>query len=563
MLPVKINNPKILKFPKYNEMKWIKTQPTNRPFFQRYLKASRSYKGLGFLAQLVSGSTEFFGAYFLLSETAQSMGLPEDVTRYACIILASLITIGIEYSLYIFMPEAVKAILYREWRKPYLLMSLQNILIVLAVLPLGTYMSYTGAKKAVEKFASDKKTENEVNNGLAEISEKKDSTYNALINQYRTDFSNDSTEVVKASKNRTSGLSRSIRANRALESGGSSALRAQLKADIRTELADRSDKILALKLDMRERIKEARGETKIDEGEEDLKKKLIAAKENTSKNGKSLAILTIIFQVVFIFVTINNIQFSKGSGLKVVRMPSQYYFNQPLISHFITARGQRLRQKLENKIANFEKKTGVPPTLEGLHYMQNMPDDYSPPTQEVKHEKQKELEDIELTYSHNSEQKIEKEVYSLIEQSENIGGSEDKETIEAKILIGMYLQTNRPRKINKFLNACIDHTKGKGVNPFHPSRPIGFQGSAAMSNAMGVNSAYAMRNASKDGASGIPPFSENSAGTDENSRNALPNAHVCEADNCNNSFTKNTAWQRFCSNACKQYQNAVLNQPKQ
>lgn len=472
--------------------------PTNDGFFNRYATLIPTLSKLGIVSQLISALTEIGIIYSIIHSRVYELapGHAQTIAVIGAIIGTAFLEIGLRK----FTPYSVRAFLYSRFKGLDLAMTVFIISVCIGLLFTSGALSFKGSKEMVkiasplpelkdpdkiEKkskenrealkliFSSDSAT---IAGSFYQQIESKDKQYAALISEQRTRL-NRYTRMEKKE-----GTSYQTRKERIKEKIASleverNRLIAQLKASQATELKTLSD-------NRRSDLKalESRYQSEKDRLESANIAAEVKLEKTTGYYGLGLAWFTIICLSVFVFsVIIEQIHY-KGSGVKQIVMPTQYYFSQPVLSDLSSMIYEKLNYTLRNRIQRWASKTPPPPLPAGPSNLYDLsalsqqwivvdPDRAGLLSKSgIKSDNQylSELEQIIIQYL---KAYLDLKKCNLIEES-------DQMELKADQVIKAYLGNQAtPENVTSLKKELIGFIIGKNPNPFekHHHRPIGFK----------------------------------------------------------------------------------------
>lgn len=543
-------------------MKSFWTLPKNGDFFNRYATLTPTLYKLGFLAQLVSASTEIGIIYSIIYTSL--IGFFPAWAFMAGLIGAILGTAFIEVGLRKFTPYAVRVLLYKRFKGLDLAMSVFIVLTSSALFITSGSLSFKNSKTMVEAVAPDAEQKDYGEADSLLFKENK-----GIISVYQSD----SLEIHNRFKQQLNATQTAFDSKIELEKTKLSKYQRREKITgksyvttkdrIRTKISqlqvDRDNKVLELEQKKAKELEDVASTKKMAithaQNEYEAAKDSVLAfnaistetmDNKVNKYGGGLAWFTIVCLIIFgLSVTLHEIH-RKGAGVEQKVLPTQYDFSDSLGSELFHALSNRYQQRVRSKIRAIEEKTPPPPlpiaanelySLENLKQpvfelnfeelpesMKNVRIASRPAPLSINNGTAQQIEDAEILALNYLKAAKELKEAGLPQQAEDM-------ELKANDVLKMYLgNEGTPKRVADLRGQCINFLAGNGENPFahHHRRSIGFmKTNTTVSNATVSNT--------KTKGSGLEQ-------------------KACL--NCGNSYSPKVAWQKFCKAECKEEHHA-------
>ena len=366
-------------------------------FFSRYADLIPGVYRLGFFSQLISGITESSIIYAIVY--SHVIDFSNLYSHIISLFTAILLSFTIEVGLRKFAPFSIRAFLNKRFQGLDLYMSIPILFITCTLLFFSGYLSFRGSKDLVELAAPPPSQQ-----GFERI----DSTLTKEITLVNKEYKRDSTQIaesytslVKAQEDR---FNAKIQAQRAklrsysqketITGKSYPSKKNQIREHITNLEVTKKDSIAAI---MGRNTKELQSlrlskNTNLTKEKDlylvsqaDIKTENRALREltkgKTHKYGNFLAWFTIACLAFFMLsITLKEIH-DKGSGIKQIAIPDQFYFEQNIWTEFIQAIVEKIQYRSRSWIRKWAEKTPEPPLPRHLPTLY----DYSKIQQEIIH----------------------------------------------------------------------------------------------------------------------------------------------------------------------------------
>lgn len=341
-------------------MRLLYELPKQEPFFSRYASLGPSLNKLSYLAQIISGLTEY-GVFFALLLPKIAEIVPNKAYLIAGI-GAAILTAVVEIGMRKFAPYSVRAILYKRWQGLDLPLSILIWLFTIGLFGVSLFTSFQGSKDAVyEAFANGKsKTKIEQNLSIEK---------QAILKR----FTADSTQTAQTYDDQ-------ILAAQNVGSAAVNAKREQIRSIERKEKAT-GQSFLSQKSKLKEEMASTQAETAAKVAELQTKKAdalatLLTKRENSTtevktdaqggiasltqkgeKYGGYLAWFTIICHIFFAIAVTMLELIKKGSDIEEKAVIGTYHFDQSIIGEWYTTFSHKWQTYLRTHIRTWAAKT--------------------------------------------------------------------------------------------------------------------------------------------------------------------------------------------------------------
>lgn len=358
-------------------MKTFFNLPTEKEFYDKYAPLISKLFFIGVLCQFFSAATEF-GILYTMGYNAMLDIFPAIATGVG--VFTGLVgMVFIEFGQRIFVPYAVRSVLYKRFAGLDLPMSLFILAITCGLLYFGGSFSFLNSynivdwitpeaeQEATEPVKQEQKEEGTavfanfssdsllIIQGYQAQAEAKRSEYKSLIEARRSEIR----KWYIRGKNENVSYSTRIR---------------DLKTKIEELEAQRDSEIAQITanqgLELRERVREknqallsldARYTAQVDSITAKNKQAVLATQTKVDRGGLGLGWFTILCLIVVVLsITLDEIH-KKGSGIKINVIPSQYTFTTSILGDFAGAIANRLNYWIRSGIKWIENGTPPPP----------------------------------------------------------------------------------------------------------------------------------------------------------------------------------------------------------
>lgn len=358
-------------------MKILYSLPKDEQFFGAYASLIPSLKKLGYLAQVITGLTELAILYYLIHGHLQDY-LPSIATPGAT--LGAIVgTAFLEIGLRKFFPFGVRAILYKRFQGLHLVLSIAIWVVALVLAIFSGVIHFKGSKDLVKRHMPQAKQESTaladsvaaVKTAVKQRESKADSL--AVVNRY--------TPMIEAVKAKHAALIakedltlKSLEAKERREGKSYSSMKAQIKGRLADLEAAQAQELAALedrkaqkleKLETLKRVALAKitqeQEKTIQRIEQGNTQATNEAESRVKNYGGGLAWFTVICIGVFAFSVVIDEVHRKGSGVEEVPQPNQYVFSDTITGEFWAMLSDKINYFARTWIKRQAERTPEPP----------------------------------------------------------------------------------------------------------------------------------------------------------------------------------------------------------
>ncbi len=334
--------------------------PKQESFFSRYASLGPSLNKLSYLAQIISGLTEY-GVFFILLLPKVAEVAPSQSYLIAGI-GAAILTAVVEIGMRKFAPYSVRTILYKRWQGLDLPLSIFIWLFTIGLFGVSLFTSFQGSKDAVHEAFTNGKSKSNIEQNLSIEKEailkrfagdslQTAQTYDAQIIALQ-DAGNAAVsakrEQLRSIEKREAAVDKSFLSQKSKLREEIAATQAQTAAKVADLQAKKSD-ALALLLTKREN---STAEVKAD-----ARGGIASLNQKGEKYGGYLAWFTIICHIFFaIAITMDEI-IKKGSDIEEKAIIGTYHFDQSILGEWYTTFSHKWQTYFRTKIRTWAAKT--------------------------------------------------------------------------------------------------------------------------------------------------------------------------------------------------------------
>lgn len=483
--------------------------PDNKQFFNRYATLIPTLSKLGILAQIISAITEIGIIYGLIYSRVLEVS-PGNAQLFS-ICGAIIGTLFLELGIRKFTPYSINAFLYKRFSGLDFVMTIFILLVTCSFFFASSSLSFRGSKEIIKVIQPSLNLESTISIDKEFADQKKElnQIYTRdsarITSGYRKQIEASNKEYVALIQKEQSKLNQYQRKE---QKTGSSfqTKKEKIKEKIASLEAINSNKIghlealQATELDLiskeyKNDLKDSKSlyVEKINATEEANLKITTNSESSTALYGNSLAWFTIVCLLIYLFSAIIEAVHRKGSGIRQIALPNQYYFSESIISDFQNMVNEKLNYKARLLIQKFAEQTPLPPHpiappvlydfakikqqrvvfLTNEIPQQEIQLNYSLPTQvgkPLRVNSTNEIQDLELQILDYLKAFFELEKQNLHEQAKEM-------QLKADDVIKVYLgDSANQEKIEDLRNLIIGYLNGENDNPFSQIKrnPIGF-----------------------------------------------------------------------------------------
>jgi hypothetical protein len=358
-------------------MKFVRTAPNEKGFFETYARLRQSINLSGYAAQVVSALTELGGIFAAAYATLLPV-LPA-LAFYFAAVIAVIGTAVLELGLRVTAPQAVDAVLYKRWQGLHRAMSVAVLLLAVVLIAASTTLSFSNSKRLVAEYAPPAE---QLSTAEADSIRAKD--VSAALTVYRADSAQIAAQIAQQATAATAAAEGKVKAarrelanvlNREARTGNSYATAkdaarqriADLEAEQAAQVAALTASSTAEQTAAKERYRAAVAKADNAHG--------LAVSEVRAANGEAkgdraatvsaygggLAWFTIVCMIVFLAsVTLDRIH-AKGSGISEKVELTQYDLSPSKWAEAWAAFTERIEYEARSRIAAFAERTPPPP----------------------------------------------------------------------------------------------------------------------------------------------------------------------------------------------------------
>lgn len=507
--------------------------PTNLAFFNKYADLLPTLQLSKIVANIISGATEIFVIF-----TICHLELLELAPKFAfgvSVLVAILGTITIEIGLRKFCPSAVKAILFKRFKKLELWLSIFVFIICTILISTSALLSFQGSFEIVENLEGDyiyetdaainlryenredrilkdyEKDKNDINKTFEMSVEATQNSFDTEIKQqwnyYRRYETKEANENISYKSKKTK-IKERIDELKTTKATKIAAIQTQKNDALQNGISIKNNHLKEIKADYSNDKRDIKDRNRVGKIQRDAK---------IQKYGMGLGYFTLLCLFVFLICTIIIEIIKKGSGMEETPTPTNYFFKQGLFFELWETGQEHLQRFLYGLIRSWTNQIKPPlvpsekeiPILFDVSEMEQM----RIPVRFKKSEKQtvlslptlslnflEQLKKGEVTITSQSDntislkhdnENLETAAVQLLQKSiefRNLNLIEEANDLELKAdgIIKMYLgKKHRQIDFVTLKKSIIDYLNGENDNPFghHHRKPIkGFQQKSNTSN---------------------------------------------------------------------------------
>ncbi len=341
-------------------MRLLYELPKQEPFFSRYASLGPSLNKLSYLAQIISGLTEY-GVFFTLLLPKIAEIAPNQAYLIAGI-GAAILTAVVEIGMRKFAPYSVRTILYKRWSGLDLPLSIFIWLFTIGLFGVSLFTSFQGSKDAVHEAFANGKSKTKIEQNLASEKQAILKRFTADSTQTAQSYDGQIIALQDAGSAAVSAKKEQLRSIEKREKATDQSFLSQkskLKEEMAAIEAETASKVATLQSEKSAALATllTKRENSTAEVKTDAQGGIASLTKKGEKYGGYLAWFTIICHVFFAIAVTMLELIKKGSDIEEKAVIGTYHFDQSIIGEWYTTFSHKWQTYFRTKIRTWAAKT--------------------------------------------------------------------------------------------------------------------------------------------------------------------------------------------------------------